>query len=528
LKFIFITGGVASSIGKGITASSIGMLLKARSYEVNMVKIDPYLQIDAGTMSPYEHGEVFVTEDGGETDLDIGNYERFINKNLTKKNNITAGKIYWNILLKERKGEYLGKTVQIIPHVTNEIKSTLFSFGKKSDVVIVEIGGTIGDIESQPFIEAVRQIKKDIGKNNVLYIHVSLLPFLRTSNEIKTKPTQHSVRELRGMGIQPDLLICRSEIPLNEGVKDKLSLFCDVEKQAIIEAHNAKTIYEIPLIFEQQNLGNIITEKLFSERKPPDLTHWKKFVEKVLNPKRFITVGIVGKYTHMKDAYLSIIEALTHAGAVFNSAVKIKWIESENVGIEDPHKIFKDVDGILIPGGFGTRGIEGKIKTVHYARQSNTPFLGICLGLQCAVIEFARNVCKLTKANSTEFDPITPYPVIDILPTQKKVVNKGGTMRVGSYLAILKDGTKTKEIYRTKEVSERHRHRYEVNPEYKDLLEKNGLIVSGESPDGKLVEFIEIPKHKFFIATQSHPEFKSRPTNPSPLFVAFIKACSEL
>ncbi len=524
MKFIFITGGVASSIGKGITASSVGMLLKARSYEVNMVKADPYLQIDAGTMSPYEHGEVFVTEDGGETDLDIGNYERFIDKNLSKENNITTGKIYWNILVKERKGEYLGKTVQIVPHVTNEIKSVLFSLGKNSDVTIVEIGGTVGDIESQPFIEAIRQIKKDIGRENVLYIHVSLLPYLRMSNEVKTKPTQHSVRELRSLGIQPDLLICRSEISLNEKTKEKLSLFCDVEKRAIIEARDAKTIYEVPLIFERQNVGDIITEKLFSEKRTPNLSQWEKFVERILNPEKVVTIGIVGKYTKLKDAYLSVTEALNHAGAVFNAAVKIKWIESEDVETGDPKKLFKDIKGILIPGGFGTRGIEGKIKAVCYARENNIPFLGICLGLQCAVIEFARNVCKLKGADSTEFNPETLYPVIDILPEQRSIDKKGGTMRLGAYTAILKDGTRTIEIYGKKVVSERHRHRYEVNPEYKDSLEKNGLVVSGESPDGKLVEFVEITEHKFFIATQAHPEFKSRPNKPAPLFMGFVKA----
>ncbi len=528
MKFIFITGGVASSIGKGITASSIGMLLKVRSYDVNMVKADPYLQMDAGTMSPYEHGEVFVTEDGGETDLDIGNYERFTDRNLTKDNNITTGKIYWNVITKERKGEYLGKTVQIVPHVTNEIKSVLFSLGKNSDVTIVEIGGTVGDIESQPFLEAIRQIKKDVGRKNVLYIHVSLLPYLGTSNEVKTKPTQHSVRELRSLGIQPDLLVCRTEIPLSEKTKDKLSLFCDVEKRAIIEARDAKSIYEVPLIFEKQSLGDLITEKLFGEKRNPDLEKWREFTNKVLNPKRSVTIGIVGKYTKMKDAYLSVIEALNHAGAAFNASVKIKWIESEDVKDENIEELFGDVSGILIPGGFGTRGTEGKISAIRYARKHNVPFLGICLGLQCAVIEFARDVCRLNGANSTEFDPDTKYPVIDILPEQKNITDKGGTMRLGAYPAVLKEGTRTYGLYGKKVVSERHRHRYEVNPDYREILEKNGLTVSGESPDGKLVEFIEITKHKFFVATQSHPEFKSRPNKPAPLFTGFVKASLDL
>ncbi len=529
MKFIFVTGGVVSSLGKGVAVSSVGRLLKARGIKVNAVKIDPYLQIDAGTMSPYEHGEVFVTEDGGETDLDIGNYERFIDTNLSAQNSITTGKIYWSVLEKERLGAYLGKTVQIIPHVTNEIKLRLINLSKGFDVTIVEIGGTVGDIESLPFLEAIRQMKKDVGKENILYIHLSLLPYLKTSKELKTKPTQHSVKELRGIGIQPDILICRSEVPITEQARDKLSLFCDVEKRSVIQGIDVKSIYEIPLIFEKEKLGDLIAEKLALKKKMPDLENWSNFVDRVLYPEKDVTVSIVGKYSGLEDAYTSVIQALIHAGAENNTHIRLNWVDSEKLN----EKNYKDIldnlynegklMGILVPGGFGKRGIEGKINAIRYARENNIPFLGLCLGLQCAVIEFARNVCNLKNANSTEFQSNTPYPVIDLMPEQENVTSKGGTMRLGAYPALLKKNTVTHSLYGMSSISERHRHRYEVNPKYIPILEKNGLTVSGTSPDGKLVEFIEISSHKFFVATQAHPEFKSRPNKPSPLFNGFIK-----
>ncbi|WP_456419257.1 glutamine hydrolyzing CTP synthase [Methanocaldococcus infernus] len=530
MKFIFITGGVISSLGKGITAASIGRLLKSRGFKVNMIKIDPYLQIDAGTMSPYEHGEVFVTEDGGETDLDLGHYERFIDENLTKDNNITTGKIYWNVLTKERRGEYLGKTVQVIPHITNEIKDWIKRLGKGYDVTIVEIGGTVGDIESLPFLEAIRQMKKDLGKENTLYIHVSLLPYIRAAGELKTKPTQHSVKELRSIGIQPDILICRTELPINDKIREKLALFCDVDKEAVIEARDARTIYEVPLNLEKEGLGKLITKKLNLEDRKSNLEDWRRFVDRIINPMNEITIGIVGKYVELRDAYLSIIEALIHAGAKNDTRVNINWIHAEHLEREDYREILdkyreeNKLDGILVPGGFGERGVEGKINAIRYARENNIPFLGICMGLQCAVIEFARNVCNLEGANSTEFDPETKHPVIDLLPEQKEVKEKGGTMRLGAYKAILKEGTLVHKLYGRKEVYERHRHRYEVNPEYHEILEKHGLIISGTSPDGRLVEFIEL-NNDYFVATQAHPEFKSRPNKPHPLFDGLVKAC---
>ncbi|WP_456472780.1 glutamine hydrolyzing CTP synthase, partial [Methanocaldococcus sp.] len=445
MKFIFITGGVISSLGKGITAASLGRLLKARGFKVNMIKIDPYLQIDAGTMSPYEHGEVFVTEDGGETDLDLGHYERFIDENLTKDNNITTGKIYWSVLTKERRGKYLGKTVQVIPHITNEIKDWILRLGKGYDVTIVEIGGTVGDIESLPFLEAIRQMKKDLGRENTLYIHVSLLPYIRAAGEIKTKPTQHSVKELRSIGIQPDILICRTEKPITDKIKEKLALFCDVEKEAVIEARDARTIYEVPLNLEKEGLGSLVVKKLKLEERKPNLEEWRKFVDRVINPMNEITVGIVGKYVELKDAYLSIVEALIHAGAKNDTKVNINWIHAERLEGEDFEEILdkyreeNKLNSILVPGGFGDRGVEGKINAIKYAREKKIPFLGICMGMQCAVIEFARNVCNLEEANSTEFDPNTKYPVIDLLPEQRKVKDKGGTMRLGAYKAILKE-----------------------------------------------------------------------------------------
>ena len=542
MKYIFITGGVVSSLGKGITASSIGRLLKARNFKVNMIKIDPYLQIDAGTMSPYEHGEVFVTDDGGETDLDIGNYERFIDVSLRADNNITAGKIYKTVLEKERRGDYLGKTVQVIPHITDEIKERIRRLGEGYDITIVEIGGTVGDIESLPFLEAIRQFKKDVGKDNVLYIHVSLLPYLKTTGEVKTKPTQHSVKELRSIGIQPDILVCRTEVPIGEKIREKLALFCDVDKEAVIEARDARTIYEVPLNLEKEGLGNLIVKKLkLTEvyRKKygedvkrvfePDLSQWRAIVDRIINPLHEITVAIVGKYVKLRDAYISIIEALVHAGAKNDTRVNIKWVNAEEletknyIDILDSYRENGELDGILVPGGFGERGVNGKINAIRYAREKRIPFLGICLGMQCAVIEYARNVCNLEGAHSTEFDKDTPHPVVDLLPDQVNLKEKGGTMRLGAYPAILKEGTLTYSLYGKKKVYERHRHRYEVNPKYHEILESHGLIISGTSPDGKLAEFIELRDHPFFVATQGHPEFKSRPNRPHPLFDGFVR-----
>ena len=533
MKFIFVTGGVISSLGKGLIASSIGLLMKARDFKVNLVKIDPYLQIDAGTMSPYEHGEVFVTDDGGETDLDIGNYERFLDMNLTAQNSITTGKIYWNILTKERQGRFLGKTVQVIPHITDEIKSSLLSLGHDFDFTVVEIGGTVGDIESQPFLEAIRQMKKDLGKENVLYVHVSLLPYIKTTDEVKTKPTQHSVKELRALGITPDILFARTEVPLADKVKEKLSLFCDVEPEAVIEAMNTEYIYEIPINFEKQGLGNLILDKLLLEKRNPELEYWNSIIKRIKNPDHEVTIGIVGKYVELKDAYKSLIEALTHGGIDNNTRVKLNWISSETLEesgcceVLDRERENNKLDAILVPGGFGVRGIEGMIEAVRYAREKDIPFLGICLGLQCAIIEFARNVCGLEGANSTEFDPETPYPVIDFLPEQRNITDKGGTMRVGAYTALLKEESFVNKIYGKKEISERHRHRYEVNNKFKDIFEEKGLTLSGVSPDGRLVEFIEISRLQFFVATQAHPEFKSHPGMPHPLFSSFIKLALE-
>lgn len=545
MKYIFITGGVVSSLGKGITASSIGRLLKARDFKINMVKIDPYLQIDAGTMSPYEHGEVFVTDDGGETDLDLGNYERFIDVSLRADNNITTGKIYKTVLEKERRGDYLGKTVQVIPHITDEIKRRIKNLGENYDITIVEIGGTVGDIESLPFLEAIRQFKKDVGKDNVLYVHVSLLPYIKTAGEVKTKPTQHSIKELRGIGIQPDILVGRTEVPIGEKIREKLALFCDVEKDAVIEARDAKTIYEVPLNLEKEGIGNLIVEKLklmeiyhkkyddsnknIKETIKPDLSQWRSMVDRIINPLNEVNIAIIGKYVILRDAYMSIIEALVHAGAKNDTKVNIKWIGSEELDTKNYNEILDNyrenevLDGILVPGGFGERGVNGKINAIKYARENKIPFLGICLGMQCAVIEYARNVCNLKEAHSTEFHEDTPHPVVDLLPDQVNLKEKGGTMRLGAYPAILKEDTLAYSLYGSKKVYERHRHRYEVNPKYHNILESNGLIISGFSPDGKLAELIELSDHPYFIATQGHPEFKSRPNKPHPLFDGLVK-----
>jgi|YNPMSStandDraft_1061717.scaffolds.fasta_scaffold01225_15 CTP synthase len=524
MKLIFVTGGVVSSLGKGITAASIGCLLKARGFKVTIQKLDPYLNVDPGTMNPYQHGEVFVTEDGAETDLDLGHYERFIDSNMTRENNVTAGIIYWSVLNKERKGEFLGGTVQVIPHITNEIKERILSLGKKDyDIVIVEVGGTVGDIEGLPFLEAIRQLKKDIGKENVMYIHVTLVPYLKTSGEVKTKPTQHSVKELRSIGIQPDMIICRTDRELPPDVKDKIALFCDVDSSAVIDAPDMDCIYEVPLHFERSMVGNIITEILGMEDRTPRLQDWEELVQRAKNLRKSVTIGFVGKYIGLKDAYLSVVSALEHSGIWEGARVNIKWIDAESVEKEGV-KVLEGVDGILVPGGFGQRGIEGKITAIRYARENKIPFLGLCLGLQCAVIEFARNVCNLQGANSTEFDPKTPHPVIDLLPEQREIKNMGGTMRLGGYRCELKEGTLASRLYNRAYVVERHRHRYEVNNEYRGILESNGLVVSGIYKERDLVEIIELKDHPFFIATQFHPEFTSRPNRPHPLFSGFIRA----
>ncbi|QZY55487.1 CTP synthase [Crassaminicella profunda] len=528
-KYIFVTGGVVSSLGKGITAASLGQLLKARGLKVTIQKFDPYINIDPGTMSPYQHGEVFVTEDGAETDLDLGHYERFIDINLGKYSNVTTGKIYWSVITKERKGEYLGGTVQVIPHITNEIKARVLRAGKQTnaDVVITEIGGTVGDIESQPFLEAIRQIKYDIGKENVMYIHLTLLPYLGKAGEVKTKPTQHSVRELREIGIQPDAIVCRAEIPMSEEVKDKISLFCNVDRGHVIQNMDVETIYEVPLMLEKEGLAEITCERLSLNCSTPDLTEWKTMVEKEKNLKNTVKIALVGKYVELHDAYLSVAESLKHAGIFNDAKVEIDWVQSEEVTKENASERLKDVDGILVPGGFGDRGVEGKIEAISYARQNKIPLLGICLGMQLVVVEFARNVLGLKDAHSSELDPETTHPVIDLMPEQKDIEDMGGTMRLGVYPCKVYDGTLAEKAYGEDLIYERHRHRYEFNNQFRDELTKAGLVISGISPDERLVEIVELKDHPWFVAGQFHPEFKSRPTRPHPLFRDFVKASLE-
>ena len=534
MKFIFVTWWVVSGLWKWISAASIWRILKSAWYNINMVKMDPYLQVDAGTMSPYEHWEVFVTDDWAETDLDMGHYERFTNINLSWKNNITTWKLYWSIIQKERRWDFLWQTVQIIPHVTNEIKAQLIQLAKNTDTTIVEIWWTVGDIEVPPFLEAIRQLKEDIWKENVLYVHVAPLLYLPFSWEIKTKPIQHSIRDLRSVGIHADIIICRTQVPMDESIKRKISLLGWIEEEWIIEAIDAKTIYEVPLLFEKQNLWKIIQKKLWLSYKKSDLTNWKKLVDKIKNPQKQVTVAIAGKYARFKDAYMSLTEALVHAWAVNNVKVNINWLQTDDFEGNDYESKLKklhknwQIDWIIVPWWFGTRWIEWKINIANFARKNNIPFLGICLWLQVAVIEFARNVCWLTKANSTEFDIQTPYPVIDFIPDQINIENKWWTMRLGSYKAVLKKWTKIYNIYnKQKEVFERHRHRYEVNPKFHKILQKNWLILSGTSSDWKLVEFIELPNHKYFVATQAHPEFKSRLDSPHPLFDGLVRAVLE-
>jgi len=531
-KYIFVTGGVVSSLGKGITAASLGMLLKKQGIRVTVLKLDPYINVDPGTMSPYQHGEVFVTEDGAETDLDLGHYERFIDINLSKASNATTGKIYQTVLEKERRGDYLGSTVQVIPHVTNEIKQRIYDVAKTNDidVAIVEIGGTVGDIESQPFLEAIRQVRKDVGKKNTLYIHVTLLPYISAAGELKTKPTQHSVKELRSIGIQPDILVCRTEKAIPEDMKKKISLFCDVDADAVFENKTAETIYEVPLVMHEQGLDRIVIDKLTMGYSPINLESWKNVVSKIKNPRRHTRIAIVGKYVELHDAYISIVEALQHTGAALDAKVKIDWVDAEKLEDyrADLHDIFLGCSGILVPGGFGPRGIEGKIRAVQYARENKIPFLGICLGMQCAVIEFARHVCGMTDANSTEFDPETAYPVIALMDNQRNVVKKGGTMRLGAYPCHVFPSTRAGRAYGGEEIAmERHRHRYEFNNEYRQKMENKYMVFSGKLKGDNLVEIVELVEHPWFIGCQFHPEFKSRPTRPHPLFVGFVNAALE-
>ncbi|HLR09221.1 MAG TPA: CTP synthase [Bacillota bacterium] len=526
-KYIFVTGGVVSSLGKGITAASLGRLLKNRGLKVTIQKFDPYLNVDPGTMSPYQHGEVFVTEDGAETDLDLGHYERFIDINLNKYSNITTGKVYSSVIKKERRGDYLGATVQVIPHITNEIKEQVFRAGQetKADIVITEIGGTVGDIESLPFLEAIRQIKSDIGKNHVMYIHCTLVPYIRAAGELKTKPTQHSVKELRSLGIQPDAIVLRTEQSISKKMKEKIALFCDINKNAVIEMRDADTLYRVPLALQEERLDQLVCDELGLEYGPADMTEWRRLVDRVTQLSRTVTIGLVGKYVELPDAYLSVVEALKHAGFVYDADITIRWINAETLDEKTIREALAHVDGILVPGGFGDRGVEGKMVAIRYAREKRIPFLGICLGMQLAIVEFARHVVGLQDAHSTEFNPQTKHPVIDLLPEQKTIADLGGTLRLGAYPCRLQEGTKTKVAYDGAHiVEERHRHRYEFNNNYREQMAEHGLIFSGLSPDGRLVETIELAAHPWFVACQFHPEFKSRPTNPQPLFKGFIGA----
>ncbi|NER84717.1 MAG: CTP synthase [Leptolyngbya sp. SIO1D8] len=525
-KFVFVTGGVVSSIGKGIAAASLGRLLKSRDYSVSILKLDPYINVDPGTMSPFQHGEVFVTEDGAETDLDLGHYERFTDTAMSRLNSVTTGSIYQAVINKERRGDYQGGTVQVIPHITNEIKERIHRVARDTnpDVVITEIGGTVGDIESLPFLEAIRQFRKDVGRNDVLYMHVTLVPYIASAGEVKTKPTQHSVKELRSIGIQPDILVCRSEKPLPCHIKEKVSEFCDVPASCVITTQDAESIYEVPLIVEREGLAHQVLEILALEPREPDLTQWQAIVEGLKHTERAVEIAIVGKYVSLNDAYKSVSEALQHAAIATQAELKIRWINSEDIEVNAPDQYLQGVDGVVVPGGFGIRGIDGKIKTIQYVREQAIPFLGLCLGMQCSVVEWARNVVNLERPNSSEFDPDTPNPVISLLPEQQDVVDLGGTMRLGLYPCRLKPDTLTSRLYQQEVIYERHRHRYEFNNAYRTLFLESGYIISGTSPDGRLVEMIEYPKHPFFIASQFHPEFQSRPSSPHPLFLGFMQA----
>lgn len=526
VKYVFVTGGVVSGLGKGITAASLGRLLKARGYKVTMQKMDPYVNIDPGTMNPIQHGEVYVTEDGIETDLDLGHYERFIDENLGSDANVTTGKVYWSVLQKERRGDYGGGTVQVIPHITNEIKSRFYANDddESTHIAIIEVGGTIGDIESQPFLEAIRQFQQEVGKDNAMLMLVSLLPYLRCSREMKSKPTQMAVKSLQSMGLQPDVIVCRAEMEVPEAIRDKIALFCNVPRSHVIENLDLDYLYEVPLAMEKEHLADICCEVLKIPNPKPDLADWKDIVERLRHPKKEVTVALVGKYTALHDAYLSVVEALKHGGIYNYADVHIKWIESEDVTPDTAALLLKDVDGILVPGGFGDRGIEGMITAIQYAREHKVPYLGLCLGMQLAIIEFARHVCGIADADSIEFNPDTPHPVIALMPDQNGVTDIGGTLRLGSYPCHLKEGSLAEQLYGTADITERHRHRYEVNNEFRDTLEAHGLSLSGLSPDGHIVEMCENPALPFFIATQAHPEFKSRPNRPHPLFRGFVTA----
>ena len=529
-KYIFVTGGVVSSLGKGITAASLGRLLKNRGLKVSIQKFDPYINIDPGTMSPYQHGEVFVTDDGAETDLDLGHYERFIDESLTKNSNITTGKVYWSVISKERKGEYLGGTVQVIPHITNEIKSKVYEAAEESnaDVIITEIGGTVGDIESQPFLEAIRQVKFEAGKENVCYIHVTLVPYLHKAGELKTKPTQHSVKELRSIGIQPDIIVCRTEKPLSEDLKSKIGLFCNIEGSSVVQNLDAENLYEVPLLLQEEGLDSLVCEKLKLSTREIDNESWIKMVKGFKKLKDEVNIALVGKYVELHDAYISVVEALNHGGLANNVKVNINWINAEDINEKNADTILKNSHGVLVPGGFGDRGIEGKIGAIRWARENKSPFLGICLGMQCAVIEFARNVLGYEGANSSEIANETKYPVIDLLPEQKDIEEVGGTMRLGAYPCKLSKDSRAIEAYGKDMIQERHRHRYEFNNDYRETIVKGGLNITGTSPDGKLVEIVEVKDHPWFVGCQFHPELKSRPNNPHPLFTDFIKNAKKI
>lgn len=529
VKYVFVTGGVVSGLGKGITAASLGRLLKARGYKVTMQKFDPYINIDPGTMNPIQHGEVFVTEDGTETDLDLGHYERFIDENLDKNSNVTTGKVYWSVLQKERRGDYGGGTVQVIPHITNEIKSRFYRnfTDEETRIAIIEVGGTVGDIESQPFLESIRQFQHEVGKENAILIHVTLIPYLRASQEMKTKPTQASVKELQGMGIRPDIIVCRSEYPLDQGLKDKIALFCNVPNNHVLQNLDVEYLYEAPLAMEKEHLAQVACECLNLECPEPDLTDWKAMVESLRTPTDEISIALVGKYTQLHDAYISVVEALKHGGISNRCVVDLKWIDSETVTADNVTEQLGDVNGILVPGGFGDRGIDGMLYAIRYARENKVPYLGLCLGMQLSIVEFARNVIGYNDAHSIELNPSTTHPVIALMPDQNDVEDIGGTLRLGSYPCVLDKNSKAFQLYGEETIHERHRHRYEVNNDYRAVLTEHGMKLSGLSPDGRIIEMCELPEHPFFVATQAHPELKSRPNRPHPLFRGFIAAALE-
>ena len=526
VKYVFVTGGVVSGLGKGITAASLGRLLKARGYKVTMQKFDPYINIDPGTMNPIQHGEVFVTDDGAETDLDLGHYERFIDESLNKNSNVTTGKVYWSVLQKERRGDYGGGTVQVIPHITNEIKSRFYRNFTDPDmhIAIIEVGGTVGDIESQPFLESIRQFQHEVGHENAILIHVTLIPYLSASQEMKTKPTQASVKELQGMGIQPDIIVCRSEHPMDQSIKDKIALFCNVPNSHVLQNLDVKYLYEAPIAMEKEHLAEVACECLHLDCPEPDLTDWKKMVDDLYNPNQEVEIALVGKYTQLHDAYISVVEALKHGGIPQHSTVQIRWVDSEQVNKDNVEEILKGVDGVIVPGGFGDRGIEGMIDSIHYARVNNIPLLGICLGMQLSIVEYARNVVGYADAHSIELNPNTTHPVIALMPDQNGVEDIGGTLRLGSYPCVLDKDSRAFQLYGEETIQERHRHRYEVNNDYRVALTEKGMKLSGLSPDGRIVEMIEVPDHPYFVATQAHPELKSRPNRPHPLFKGLVEA----